>query len=30
MVPRENEYIPKRGIDLGQDWTPRLPDLQLR
>jgi dihydropyrimidine dehydrogenase (NADP+) len=30
MVPRKTEYVPKRGIDLGQDWTPRLPDLQLR
>jgi len=30
MVPREGLYIPKRGIDLGADWKPRLPDLQLR
>jgi len=30
MVPREGLYMPKRGIDLGDDWKPRLPDLQLR
>jgi len=30
MVPREGLYIPKRGIDLGSDWKPRLPDIQVR
>jgi len=30
MVPRKDLYIPKRGIDLGEDWKPRLPDIQLR
>jgi len=30
MVPREGLYMPKRGIDLGDDWKPRLPDLQIR
>lgn len=30
MVPREGLYVPKRGIDLGEGWKPRLPDLQLR
>jgi len=30
MVPREGLYIPKRGVDLGEGWTPRLPDIQLR
>jgi len=28
MVPRESLYVPKRGIDLGEDWKPRLPDIQ--
>lgn len=30
MIPRKDLYVPKRGIDLGDDWKPRLPDLQLR
>jgi len=30
MVPRDGLYMPKRGIDLGEDWKPRLPDIQLR
>jgi len=30
MVPRNGLYMPKRGIDLGEDWKPRLPDIQLR
>lgn len=30
MVPRKDLYNPKRGIDLGEDWKPRLPDIQLR
>jgi len=30
MVPRKDLYIPKRGIDLGEDWKPRLPELQIR
>ena len=30
MVPREGLYKPKRGIDLGEDWKPRLPDIQLK
>jgi len=30
MVPREGLYTPKRGIDLGEDWKPRLPDIQLK
>jgi len=30
MVPRGQLYEPKRGIDLGEDWKPRLPDMQLR
>ena len=27
---REDLYQPKRGIALGDNWTPRLPDIQLR
>ena len=30
MVPRADLYNPKRGVDLGEDWKPRLPDMQLR
>ena len=30
MVPREDIYEPKRGVALGSDWKPRLPDIQLR
>ena len=30
MVPRDGLYKPKRGIDLGEDWKPRLPDIQLK
>lgn len=30
MVPREDIYQPKRGIDLDESWKPRLPDVQLR
>ena len=30
MVPREGLYKPKRGVDLGEDWKPRLPDIQLK
>jgi len=30
MVPRKGLYEPKRGIDLGEDWKPRLPDIQLK
>ncbi|XP_059095329.1 dihydropyrimidine dehydrogenase [NADP(+)]-like [Tigriopus californicus] len=30
MVPREDIYQPKRGIDLDESWTPRLPGIQLR
>jgi hypothetical protein len=30
MVPRKDLYMPKRGVDLGEDWKPRLPELQLR
>jgi len=30
MVPREGLYEPKRGIALGSDWKPRLPEMQLR
>merc|ERR1711934_965446 len=25
MVPRESLYKPKRGVDLGEGWKPRLP-----
>lgn len=28
MVPRESLYKPKRGVDLGEGWKPRLPDIQ--
>jgi dihydropyrimidine dehydrogenase (NADP+) len=28
MIPRETLYKPKRGVDLGEDWKPRLPDIQ--
>ena len=28
MVPRKDLYKPKRGVDLGEDWKPRLPDVQ--
>jgi dihydropyrimidine dehydrogenase (NADP+) len=28
MVPRETLYKPKRGVDLGEGWKPRLPDIQ--
>ena len=30
MVDRDDMYVPKRGVELGQDWKPRLPQLQLR
>lgn len=30
MVPREDLYEPKRGVPLGEDWQPRLPDIQMR
>lgn len=30
MVPRDDLYMPKRGIELGEGWTPRLPELQVR
>merc|ERR1719187_1528755 len=30
MVPRDGLYEPKRGIALDENWTPRLPDIQLR
>jgi len=30
MVPRDDLYLPKRGVQLSEDWKPRLPDLQLR
>jgi len=30
MVPRKGLYEPKRGIALGEDWKPRLPEMQLR
>ena len=30
MVPRDDMYQPKRGVQLSEDWKPRLPDLQLR
>ena len=30
MVPRDGSYEPKRGVALGDDWKPRLPDIQLR
>ena len=30
MVPREGLYEPKRGVPLGEDWSPRLPDIQVR
>ena len=30
MVPRDDLYEPKRGIALGNDWKPRLPDIQVR
>ena len=30
MVERKDLYLPKRGIELGDDWKPRLPDLQVR
>ena len=30
MVPRDELYIPKRGVQLSEDWKPRLPDMQLR
>jgi len=30
MVPRDGLYKPKRGVDLGEDWKPRLPDIQLK
>merc|ERR1712066_695331 len=28
MIPRETLYKPKRGVDLGADWKPRLPEIQ--
>ena len=28
MVEREDLYMPKRGIELSEDWKPRLPDVQ--
>jgi len=28
MIPRETLYKPKRGVDLGEGWKPRLPDIQ--
>jgi len=30
MVDRNELYVPKRGVDLGEDWKPRLPDIQKR
>ena len=30
MVPRKDLYQPKRGIELGEAWKPRLPEMQLR
>ena len=30
MVPRDDLYTPKRGVQLSADWKPRLPDMQLR
>ena len=30
MVPRAGLYEPKRGVALGEDWKPRLPDIQVR
>jgi len=30
MVPRQGLYEPSRGIALGEDWKPRLPELQIR
>lgn len=30
MVPRQDEYEPRRGVGLSKDWAPRLPDIQLR
>jgi len=29
MVPRDGMYDPKRGVALGEDWKPRLPDIQI-
>ena len=30
MIPRDDVYDPKRGVPLGDDWKPRLPELQKR
>merc|ERR1719411_1124469 len=30
MVNREDVYVPKRGVELGEGWKPRLPDIQLK
>ena len=30
MVPRSDLYEPKRGVALAEDWSPRLPEMQLR
>ena len=30
MVDRDDLYIPKRGVSLGEDWKPRLPDIQSK
>ena len=30
MVDRDDLYTPKRGVELGEGWKPRLRDLQLR
>jgi len=30
MVDRDDLYVPKRGVELGEGWKPRLPELQLR
>jgi formate hydrogenlyase subunit 6/NADH:ubiquinone oxidoreductase subunit I len=30
MIERDDLYMPKRGVDLSEDWAPRRPDLQVR
>ena len=29
MIPRETLYKPKRGVDLGADWKPRLISVDI-